>query len=262
MPAPSTELASELITRARNRLNEELDTGTNLWSDTELLEYLNEGVREVWQTVRESHENWFIRSIRSDAGASIPIRGRAYDPTLLQLQSGRDEIILPPDFFELRLFEAVPQQTDATIRRAVFLKADLSAPAFRDRVLDTTNESTQIYFYDIEQRSSGPVMVFAGIPVLDQSIDVIIKYVADAPEMQTGDSFEDTGFTKQMVDAVLSFMVYKAREKEQGDVTPEQALKMAAGEWERKRTVSLRGAGPRQTRDPEVVQGYLEDDLY
>lgn len=259
MPVPSIETVSAFLTRVRKRLDEELDEDTNFWSDTELLEYANEGVREVWQTVREAHENWFLRTLRSDLG-NVPIRGEAYDTSLLAMQSERDEVPLPGDFFELRLLESIPN-ADTNFRRASFVQTDLSDPMFRSRILETSDTSLStandsMFFYDIEQRASGPYLVFATVPRLDDSIGVILKYVQDAVELTADGTFEDSAFTRQMVDAVISYTVYKAREKE-GNQGP---LSIAGAEWERKRTVALRVAGPRQTRDPVITQGVWDNE--
>ena len=64
----SAETVTSFLNRARLRLDQELDNQTNFWSDAEMLEYMNEGMREVWQSVRENHQNWFMRQVTSRDG--------------------------------------------------------------------------------------------------------------------------------------------------------------------------------------------------
>lgn len=242
----STETVASLIRRARRRLDEPLDPGTNLWADSELIEAMNEGLREVWQTIREAHEDRFVRTLHSTDGV-INLATRDYDTALLGVAEGRDEIVLPPDFHELLLFE----DEDA---RLTFDHARLAHPNFRENAVRTSNSSGTCFYYNIEWRDGMAVMVFAPSPQVVAS--TVIKYVQAVRDMRKDETFENTGFEPFMLDAVLAFIKYRALSKTD-DV---QAVTLAQSEWESKRTFALRACGPRQSRDPEVVQGIYEEE--
>lgn len=253
---PSTETVSHLLTRIRERLDEELDPEGNLWTNHELTDYTNEGIREVHQTMREAHESWFTRTLRSDAGI-VTITGRNFDTGLMAFQSARNEIRLPPDFAELRFMELEPTSDDS-VDTFVFEYRPSHHPDFRRNALSNSTQNSRIYYYDIERRSDGPVLIFSSIPTTEAPRILVIKYVQSAPEITQLQTFEDTGFEPFMLDAVIAYAVLRAREKE-GD--PDN-ITLAGNDWERKRTFALRAAGPKQTRDPEVVIGFLEDEIY
>jgi len=253
---PSTETVSHLLTRIRERLDEDLDPEGNLWTNHELTDYTNEGIREVHQTMREAHESWFTRTLRSDAGI-VAINGRNFDTGLLQFKTDRNEIRLPPDFAELRFFEVEPTSDDS-IDTLVFEYRPMQHPDFRQSALSTSTQNARHYFYDIERRSDGAVLILSAIPTLETARTVVLKYVTSAPEITQLQTFEDTGFEPFMLDAVIAYAVLRAREKE-GD--PDNVA-LAGSDWERKRTFALRAAGPKQTRDPEVVIGFLEDEIW
>lgn len=251
---PATETVASLLRRWRHRIDEELDPGTNFWSDTEGVEYMNEGMREVWQTVREAHEDRFVRTLQSDQG-KVTLSGRSYDTSLLQIQSGRAEVVLPPDFHELLLFETVPPG-DGTVSRLLIQQAKFQNMNFRNNALRTSSTAGEEFFYNIEFRETAAVMILAPVPAIDTARVMVMKYVQAPRTLVKTDNFEESGFEPFMLDAVIAFMVYRARCKSEDD----QAIKTSMSEWEAKRTFALRACGPRQTRDAEYVEGPYEED--
>ena len=254
---PSVETVARFLDRARERLNEPFDPEGNYWKQHELLDYLNEGMREVWQTLREAHESWFLRTLRSDQ-KNVIIAGRAYDTTLFQMQNERNELLLPPDFRELRLIEPVqPDDPEAQPQQLIFAFAPLSSRWFRDGSGRKVHENQAHYWYDIERRATGAVLVLSQVPNLTAPRDLVLKYIAAPPKLQFASTFDVVGYEEDQLDAVLAYIIYRARQKENDPDT----VAVAAQDWERKRLLALRAAGPRQSRDPEVVNGEFEDEL-
>lgn len=252
---PSTETVEAFLKRCRERIDEELDPEHNLVTQHELLEYTNEGMREVHQTIRETHEGWFQRTLRSD-GEPINVGGRSYDPAELRFESGKAELRLPPDFQELLLFESLTSD-DATRSGLELTFQKVTSPAFRRNVQQDATASSRCFFYDLEHRNDGWVMVFAPTPTVEANIDVMLKYVQAPPQAVRGGSFEDSGFEPFMLDAVLRYVVFCARNKEEEGG---QAAANALGLFDRKNNLAGRIAGPKQSRDVEVVQGVWDDD--
>lgn len=254
---PSIETVESFLRRCRERLDEELDPEHNLFTQHELLEYTNEGMRQVHQTMRETHEGWFVRTLRSD-GEPVKLNGRQYDVSELKFETDKSEIRLPPDFQELLLFESIPETDGARVPLDLTFKRVIT-DAFRRNVLEQTDTANCVYCYDIERRNDGAVLVFAPTPTVDAPVHTMLKYVQSPVEVTRMSSFEDTGFEPFMLDAVLAYVVWMARNKEEEGGAAAQS---AAAVYESKRQFASRTAGPKQSRDVEVVEGFLEDEIY
>lgn len=254
----STKSVATFLFEVRRRIDEELDPSTNFWKDTELVELMNEGCREVWQTIREAHEDRFVRTLRSTDG-SVNLAGRDYDTGLLTMKDGRGEIILPPDFHELLLFEMKPPDDGHVIRRYAFQHADLASRNFRENVMFVSSTASTVYFYNIEWRDGMAVMVLVPTPQLDtESMPTQMKYVQAPRELTKTDTFENTGFEPFMLDAVKAYVKWSALSKGEG-VDP-NAITRALNAWEEKRLFALRACGPKQSRDPVLVEGPYEEE--
>ena len=131
-------------------------------------------------------------------------------------------------------------------------------PDFRVNAMAESNQNSRVYYYALEHRTDGWWLVFSPIPTLETARVLVIKYIQVPPEVTKAMTFEDTGFEPFMLDAVIAYVVLRAREKA-GDTDD---IAQAGNDWERKRTFALRAAGPKQTRDPEVVIGFLEDEIW
>jgi hypothetical protein len=251
----ATETIQHFLVRARQRIDEALDQEANFWSQGELLEYLNEGARHVWQTARESQQNWFLRTMRSTDGV-VDFNGRQYDPSALALTTGRSELALPPDFYQLVLFEPLPVSGDSRLP-LVLEYANVTQKAFRRNAFDSFSDNVRYYRFDVEYRVEGPMLVLSPNVQLDQSVDTIIKYVQACRVFNIKSTFEYAGFTDIMTDAILAYVVYGASLKEK----IQENMATAAQVWGAARELVMRAAGPKQTRDSETVEGFMEDEL-
>lgn len=251
------ETIQHFLVRARQRIDEALDAEMNFWSQGELLEYLNEGAREVWQTARESQQNWFLRTLRSD-DVKIDFGGRIFDPSVLRIQSGRNELLLPPDFYQLVMLEAQPVSSSDSRLPIVLEYANVTQRAFRHGVFNSFVRGVRAYRYDVEYRTTGPVVVLSPTVTVESVIETIIKYVQAPRVFNIKANFEYSGFTDIMVDAILAFVVWSAALKE----GVQENVALAQQQWGLKREMVVRASGPKQTRDEETVEGYLEEDLY
>lgn len=260
----STETVQSFLRRTRLRLDQELDSDTNFWSAAEMIEYMNEGMREVWQSVRETHQNWFVRQLTSKDGIK-KIGGRDYDTLALQIQDGRQRVLLPPDFYELLLYEGTKDlsQADLFIPSVILEYANMTQRSFRNDVPQTipTEIRTYRYKYDVVFGPEGPYIFVAPTFRMGAgsgaTFDTQLAYIAMPVELTIKGTFEGTGFTSLMVDAVLAYSCYCAVKKE--DLT--ENLKTFEHAWLKKQELCSRAAGPKQTRDEETCEGYLETEI-
>lgn len=259
----SNETIQSFLRRCRKRIDEELDAETNFWTPAEMLEYANEGAREVWQATREEHQNWFVRQMRSTDGI-VNIGGRNYDTSLLRLTSGIERLKLPPDFYELLLLEGLRTPEDTNITRAVIFEyANMTQRSFREdnaaRALafDPIITSVQRYHYDVVYGAEGPYVFLAPSYRFAAPFETQIAYLAMPAELLALGTFEGTGFTTLMVDAILAYTLFAAVHKE----GLAENVPMMERKWNLKRELAVRAAGPKQTRDEETVEGYLETEI-
>lgn len=259
----SNETIQSFLRRCRKRIDEELDAETNFWTPAEMLEYANEGVREVWQAVREEHQNWFVRQMRSTDGIKV-IGGRNYDTALLRLVSGIERILLPPDFYELLLVEGLRTNADTNTTRAVIFEyANMTQRSFRESsvaretAFDPIITSVQRYRYDVVYGAEGPYIFLAPSYRFEAPFETQIAYLAMPAALLFNSTFEGTGFTDIMVDGILAYVLFAAVHKE--GLT--ENIAAMERKWNLKRELSVRAAGPKQTRDEETVEGYLETEI-
>lgn len=258
----SNEPVKLFIGRCALRLDQELDQDVNFWSESEMVEYLNEGLREVWQAVRETHQNWFVRTLTSTDGI-IKVGGRNYDTDLLRLTNRRDSLRMPSDFRELLFLEGLPPQNSDQIGDNFFPVIrfeyhNVTQRRFREDALNFITTNVRVYMYDVLFDSDGPYIQFSPPLSLNEDIRCRVKYLADPAKLRLNDTFEGTGFSEEMVDACLAYVCYAAAGKE--DLVEPNTLASFERRWNLKRELAVRAAGPKQTRDEETVEGYLEDE--
>lgn len=256
--AYSTETVEHFIGRVNDRLEQEFDPGTNFWTKHEIREYMLEGTREVWSLARASGENWFMRQLKSTDGL-VMAGGRQFDTALLKLSTGIMEIPLPSDFAELKMIEAIVQ-AGTSLPGVTFEYANQTQRIFRDGTVEqfTDTSTRRRYKYDIEFRTAGAFIVLSPRVQLESPQEIIIKYIQSAPDISNPKaSFEGTGFTLEMVDAIFAYTVWTAFTKE----GLQESMGPALTKWNSKRELVTGNAGKRQTRDAETVDGFLEEEL-
>jgi hypothetical protein len=260
----ATDTFDQLITDLRSDLDEPLDTASNFWTDGELAMYLNAGTRQVWQTVRETHENWFTRRVRTTDSPFV-VYGRLFTPADMRLANGTSEVPLPPDFFTMRLLEPLLSSTDGTVDDGiVFHPRDLASATYRALFRETGPTSGGTYFYDIVWRLAGPRLLVVPTVALTTTLDLELEYLAAPAKLrksssadEPGDSFEGSGFSDIMVDAVRAYAKLEAYRKE----GVASHIQLVEGEVTEKLRLVARHAGPRQTVECETVDGFMEDEL-
>lgn len=252
---------SDLVTEVREELDEPVGDG-NLWSDTEIVKWMNRGMRKIWARVRREKENWFLRKVRSTDEGELNLYGHEYDPLNLKLQAsegtttGPTELVLPPDCFEIRMFEPITNSsTDGQDDQVQFFFSDLANQKFRALSRATGSEVGGIYLCELIFREDGPKLIITPSVQLSNPMDTLLEYVFMPGELTAEDTFEGTGFNPMMLDALVAWTVYRARKKE----NVQEHIQTALLDVQDSLNEVGASAGPRQSRDDEVVSGFLED---
>ena len=256
MSAESTRNIFQVLKEVRDDLDEPQDDDTNFWSQDFLLARLNRGLRQVWQTARETSENWFIRQLASNE-EPITIFGRPFDPSVMRLTEGITEVVMPPDLFELRYLEPVRETDTSDDAGLVFRYADMSRESFRMLSRSTGPTVAGGYTYDVIFREAGPRLRIAPACGLSEDLDIRIEYVRAVKHFGFRDGFETSGFNDIMIDAAIAYCELEAYRKE-GNQTN---IAIAEGRWTEKQGLVRRSSGPRQTVESETVDGFLENEI-
>lgn len=252
-PLPKT--INDLVTEVREDLDEELYAGVNFWDDSFIIGRLNRGFRELWQAARETHENWFVRKIASTDQA-LTIYGRTYDPASLQLGENIGELVLPPDLYEIVSLTG-QLATDGSGSSLCVEFGRLGSEDFR-AFRGQAGASGGSHLCDVVYREGGPVLVFSPNSGVNPAVDVLLEYVFQPKEYVAGDLLENSGFNRTMLDAAVAYAVLEAREKEDRST---DAINRAERKYARKLSLVTRSAGPRQTQNDEIVEGFMEWDI-
>lgn len=247
----------DLVAQIRDDLDEAENADTNFWTNAFLIGRLNRGFREIWQSARETHENWFVRKLLS-TDPPLRLYGRAYDPAQLALTADATELALPPDFFELLALMPIAS-VQSSEPRPTFTMTSLSASDFRALRQAQSTQVIATYQCDIERRAEGPRLLFAPTIGAGSPADVELHYVYQPRDYAAGDDLENSGFSPTMIDAAVAYAVLEAREREDKS---SDAIQRAERKYARKLALVTRHAGPRESQDPELVDGgWMEDGI-
>lgn len=228
---------------------------TNFWSQDELVRYINRGLRQVWQLVRnDKGSEWFVRRLRSN-DPPVTIYGQTYNPAGFSATTNQTELILPPDLGELLFLEPVlntntTQAADVRFR----YEAGLNGQSYRE-ISRTSTIGLSEYIGAVVQRHEGPRFVFRP-PFVDTTVDFELEYVVKPDSYQLTDTFEGLGFDDLLLDAVEAYAVQEARRK------ADNAAKLAEAKdaWAEKRALVIETVSPLQTVEPEFTNNFLPDD--
>lgn len=244
----------DLLDEIRGDLDEPLDaTGsTNFWSQTDLVLRVNRGLRQVWQLARnDKGSRWFVRTIRS-TDPEITIYGRPYNPGALTVNTEQEELVLPPDFGELLLFEPQVETSDGLTADITFRYTTVDSPTFR--ALSRSGTGFSEYWCAPVQRPGGPRFLLRP-PFQSGTLETVMEYVVKPDNYALEDTFEGVGFDDIMLDAVIAYAVLDARRKADNPAK----LREAEGTWAERKALVVETIGPLQTVEHEMVQSFIPD---
>lgn len=227
---------SALETRARVHLKE---TTARFWTSAELIALMNECFKDMWGAILDLNQEHFLTVDESNVSL-------AADATSL---TG-----VPTDCFRVHLIEPRDTTTNPG-QRVVFVPKDYNSALFtnaRSWPAQDPNNGLAIFY----------TLTGAGAPVGAPSVLVApklstalnLRFVYN-PSIPTKTSGQDNPIPGESDNAVIAWTVAYARAKEREDRSPDPNwLAIYATE---KQNVLVRMT-PRQTQEPEVVEGVFD----
>lgn len=181
LAAPSLQ---NLLTNVRNNLNQPNPLNT-FWTDAELSEYINEGIRIYFQEVFQNNEGHFTAV------------------TDLDITANTETIALPSDFFAIR-----------TVYKKV--SNGYEALAYRNTVQEsystqggTSSNSYMPYYY-----FRGNSLVLRPTPNFSETAGIRIEYIQLPATLIDGGDVMTAQISPLFKQVIESYAVYRAKQKE------------------------------------------------
>jgi len=208
----------------------------NSWSDAELLDLGNRGVRDLWRRINNVYQDHF----------------HTVDVTNVSLAAGATKLTgVPTDVFTVR--KIMPR--DLTAHRTQFKPRAYDSWEFEDALARGTVgvDDVDVFYYAVVKAGApvgAPDILVAPKP--GGAVDLTLVYVPTVVDVGTDDTNPIPGESDL---ALTAYIVAFGRAKEREDRMPDPAwLKVYEAEAE-KIVVAL---DPRQTQEPDVVEGMFE----
>lgn len=171
----------ELLTSVRRRLGQP-DSGNSTWSDDELREYLNDGVRKYFGEVIQNSEGLFTKQADLD------------------ITAGQDTVSLPSDFFEVvRLFRSVDDDY-------IVLVYDNSFDTSYSSNGPTSTSSLLTY-----RLRGANTLVLRDVPQFSQTAGLRIEYIAFPETLVTGGDSLTSDVSPVFKELIIAWAVYEAK---------------------------------------------------
>lgn len=219
-----------------------LETTASFWSDAELLEIMQRGVKDLWGALVDLHQDHFM---------TIDVTNVSYAASATTLTG------VPADVHRVLLIEPRDTTSAGTAPSVIFKpKAYNSPEAINARSVPAVDPAAGVAIYYSLKGAGAPVAAPTVLcqPMINTALNLRFVYIPtfDATELETGDSNPIPGESDS---AVIAWTVAMARAKEREDRSPDPNwLAVYATE---KTNLQVR-ATPRQEQEPEVVSGLFE----
>lgn len=180
MATLTSPTAQSLIANVRAFLGEQ-DENNSLWSNAEIVNFLNEGIRRYFGEVVQNSEGQFTKQ------------------TDLDIVSGTDTIALPADFFEVvRLYRKVGNEY-------IILPYD---NAFNESYTNDGPGNTSGFF---SYYFRGNNLVLRNVPTFSETAGLRLEYIAFPETLVTGGDVMTSDVSPVFKDLIEMYAVYKAK---------------------------------------------------
>ena len=233
-------LMSAILTSARRHMTE---TTAAFWSDAELLDLGNKGVKDLWRRINDLYKHYFI----------------TIDITNVTLAASTSQLTgVPTDVFRIVSIEPrVVGQLNPN-PGLVFKPKDYNDPEFvAARARGPVEPNNCVIYYDVMNAGApvgAPIIRIA--PTISSAVNLALVYNQVLPDKTSGEANPIPG---ESDNALVAWIVAYARAKERDDRAPDPEWMAIYGTEKTNLTVQLT---PRQIQESQVAQGMFgeEDD--
>lgn len=231
---------STIRDKARKTL---LETTAGFWTDAELLEHLQDGIRDLWGAVVDLHQEHFF----------------TVDATAVSLAANTATLTgVPSDVFRVMLIEPRDVSQSASDRNVTFVPRDYHSKEFiQARTVPAQSPGNgPIIYYAITQAGApvGAPTIYVA-PQLSSALNLRFVYIPTLASTAYDTASDNNPIPGESDNALFAWTIAFARAKEREDRSPDPNWLAVYGT--EKQNVLTR-LTPRQEQEPEYAEGMFE----
>lgn len=233
-------LLSALEVQARRHL---IETTPDFWSSLELIDTINRGIKDLWRSVVDLHQEHFL----------------TIDTTSLSISANATTMSgVPSDCYRVHLIEPANTTSSGTYRNLLFVPRDYNSREFISARTESSVDPTSwgVIYYHLSGAGSptgAPTINIA--PKASSAIaagNISLAYVPVLVDKTASDVNPIPGESDM---ALIAWCIAYARAKERDDRSPDPNwLAVYATE----KQALLTSLTPRQTQEPEFVEALFD----
>lgn len=236
-------MATTLGTIRTNARVHLIETTANFWTDAELLEHIQQGVKDLWRAVVDLHQEHFLtvdETNVSQAASATSLTG------------------VPSDCYRVHIIEPRDTTDTGSSKALIYQPKDYNSKEFVGaRSLGTQDPTSAGVIYYTLTQAGAPVAAPTVLVAPKLSAAALLRFVyvptLSVAAMTASDNNPIPG---ESDNALKAWCVAYGRAKEREDRSPDPNwLAVYATE----KANILTSLTPRQTQEPEVVEGLFED---
>lgn len=230
---------TQLIAAARLHLNE---TTASFWSDAELLVYGQNGTRDLWRSLVDLKQEYFL----------------TIDTTNVTLAANTATLTgVPAGVYKVYEIEPLNNNSTGANQNVHFTPLDYNDPAFRAaRASENVDPTNCNFYYAVTGQGApfaAPTVHIAPKSTSALSIRFVYVPVLGASDMDAGDSLPLPG---ECDNAIIAWIVAYARAKEREERGPDPEW---IGIYGTEKQNILNSLGVRVLQEPEFAKALFED---
>lgn len=231
-------LISALVTNARLPL---LEPTPSFWTDAELVQHANEGIKDLWAAIIDLYQDHFV----------------TMDVTNCSLVASTNSVTgTPTDVFRVVMLQPRVLGQSSSNQGLVFKPATLLDPRFvQAQAMGVVNPRNQVIYYCVINAGApvaAPKILIA--PMVSSAVNLALWY---NPVIQVVDASSVNPIPGESDKAIQEYIIAFARAKEREDRSPDpEHLSIYATE---KRKI-ITALTPRSVQDPQTVDAMWEGE--
>jgi hypothetical protein len=212
------------------------------WTDAELLNIATRGATDLWAAILDLHQEHF----KTEDDTNVSLAAEATSLTGV-----------PSDLFRVSVIEPRDLTTSNSQRFIKFVPLDFNHPNFEAaRAMSSFDTNTQLTIYYCITGAGSPIAAptIRVAPKISSALNLRLVYVPTlgASSLATTSNNPIPG---ESDNALIAWTVAFARAKEREDRSPDSAW---LGVYSTEKQSLLTRLTPRQTQEPEIVEGMFE----
>lgn len=226
-------MMTDILRQVRNHLTE---ISPASWTDEELLDLANNGIKDLWRRINDLFQDYFVTE----------------DATNVTLPANTTTLAgVPINVFRVVSIEPRVVGPDNPNPGLIFKPADYNAPVFvRARAEGVVEPCNRVIWYCLQQAGApvnAPVIRIA--PMVSSAVDLRLVF---NQTLDAVDEDDDNPIPGESDNAVIAWTIAYARAKERDDRAPDPEW-LAVYATDKNNLITQ--LTPRQVQEPAVVEG-------